>query len=118
MFGSKPGLEQSLGRMNQLVISKFDGPKMVFWIMHTRAEMAMSVLIDALKKDIPQQEDEYLQIKMLTVPFASETLSAKEFDAVADRQVLVWGSKTEKKTLKDLTSALSSRVLGYEVKDA
>lgn len=117
MFGTKPGEERFQGKLNQFVITKLTGDSKNYWVIHTKGEEAISILISAMalmKMDTEQMID---AVKNLQV----HLLSQMEWIAMKVQQesglvVYGWGTK-EKINLHDVVNKgiSSSRVIGYEL---
>lgn len=121
MFGVKPGEERFQGTLNQFVITKLTGKPTSYWVLHTKGEDAVSVLINALALAKMDTESMMTVVQSLQL----HMLSQMEWAAVKVQQesgliVYAWGSAEDRINLHDVLNNLwtlrkvSSRVLGYE----
>jgi len=120
MFGSEPGAERRQGAMNQHIVSRLLTRKFGYWVLHTRGESAVSVLIAALTKEAKQVkkmsvEDSTLWVLEMvsTIEDVKPYLTKEQFDEAKELVMTVWG--TVKTTTLEVAaaSATGSCVLGY-----
>lgn len=93
MFGQVAGAERNLTPLNQHVVTRVDHVGRVFWVLHTRAEDPVSVLIMAFNKDV--------QEKRITADYVLELIShirsyktfhtKEEYASISDTKVCAWG---------------------------
>lgn len=117
MYGAEPGKERNQGVMNQHVVTKLTrhGTKYsAFWILHTRGENAVSILIATLRdmKAPPDVINDCVRTIVL-----EHQLTEREWNAIADQDgdVFEWGSETKLVKLHiAVAAAKTSSVVGYE----
>ena len=118
MFGQQPGNERRIGVMNQSVITRLDGHKVTYYVLHTRGENPTSILITALTeaanaKRMPKDEADKFVFQRITGITAQQLyVSARDYDRVKDVEITMW-NQTKKATLEAVTNAATgSCVLG------
>lgn len=119
MFGEKAGAERFAGALNQFVVTKLTGKRRNFWVVHTKGEIAVSILITELTK-LNIKGDE--QVDIVRDIRRAEVLTKDEWEDVARQQAtngittFAWGSPDAKielhKAMKD--GGAASRILAYE----
>lgn len=114
MFGEQPGAEVREGKLNQHVVTKLVSPKRTYWVLHTKGEDPVSVLITALTKQKIESVD---LLRMVSLIHSKVPLNARVFNAVRETEVLTWGTSAPSVlgTLAD--KAVDSCVLAYEKAD-
>lgn len=118
MFGQQPGEERRQGVMNQSVVTKLDAGNVAYYVLHTRGENPVSILIQELEKEMKRkliardEANKMIHARISEIATHHEYTTQEAFERVQETMVMPWGQLKEQ-TLESVTrTARGSCVLG------
>ena len=126
MFGQVAKSDERMGKLHQFVVSKLiendigQGVCRSYYVLHTRTEDPVSVMLEAFNKLIDEKKLEPERIYQLIYVIGQRTsfTDQKAFDSISATLVRRWGSDNETSVLDASNSAKGSCILGYSDRDA
>jgi hypothetical protein len=114
MFGNHPGVERRQGVLNQHIVTRLDSVRRIYWVMHTRGEDPVSILIAALQAlvNAKKLKNEELLNLVSAIGTRQSFEERDAFDRVKREKVQGWTTMTFTFLETLLNAATQSCVLG------